>query len=133
MAKYKFIYTGDFMGDLEDECNSIKKQIERSLNLPKGSVEITIKEGNPTGTDFDVLFFDWGGATIGNSMMEHFCRGFINEAIECPSKLYVMTSTFTAQYMKDELEQELKLEHAKLPNIFLSIEDAMPYIKTYLT
>ena len=130
--KYKFIYCGDYMGDLEEECNDIRKQIERKLKLKEGSLIIEIKEGNPIGTSFDILFFDWGGATIGNSVMEHYCRGFINEAKECPNKLYIMTSAMTGQYMEDELKDELEMEHEPIPNIFLNIDKALPFIKTYL-
>jgi len=49
------------------------------------------------------LFFDWGGISVGNSMLEHFCRYIINHAEDHPGNVYVMTSQMTEAAMIDAL------------------------------
>lgn len=70
------------------------------------------------GFDFDILFFDWGGMSMGNDMLGSFCRQIIEEAENHPSKVYVMTSKFTGAAMEDAL-RELK---DRPFNIYLSVE-----------
>ncbi len=113
----KVIYFGDLMGDLEEE----KRIIQRKLF--NGGIEFT----NFTTTDeppfdqmYDILFFDWGGMSLGNSLLDTFCKEIIDIAEDNPSKYFVMTSTFTSEAMKDALNY--LQEDVKLPNIYLSIE-----------
>lgn len=73
---------------------------------------------------YDILLFDWGGASLGNSNMRHFCRYILNEAIEKPSRIYIMVSTFTADAMKEALD-DFQQANGELPaNVFLKISDA---------
>ena len=72
---------------------------------------------------FDVLFFDWGGMSLGNSLLEYFCRYIIKHAEDNPNRVYVMVSNFTSYAMVDAIEA-LKDDNGKVPfNIYLSIED----------
>lgn len=118
----KYLYVYDFMGDGIAEAFDISKIILKNTGL-KIDIESSedpnlIEDGN-----YDVLFFDWGGASIGNSMLEHFCDRILDAARNMPTRLYVMTSTFTRQAMI-ELMAELKLETEEIPkNLFLSVED----------
>ncbi len=77
---------------------------------------------------FDVLFFDWGGMSLGNSCMEHFCRYIYKHAEEHSSRFYVMVSSFTAEAMKDAIKEFGK---DKPFNIFLNIEDFSIWLKKY--
>ncbi|MAF43731.1 MAG: hypothetical protein Unbinned7913contig1002_18 [Prokaryotic dsDNA virus sp.] len=130
---YRFVYLGDYLGDLNEECNDIKVEIQLKLSISNSKpIVIKIIKQYPKALDFDVLFFDWGGASIGNSMMDHYCRDFIRDAKENSNKLFVMTSTMTAQYMGEELDNYLPEDRKLISNIFLNITDALPYIKTYL-
>ena len=73
------------------------------------------------------FIFDWGGMSIGNSMLEHFCQYILDEAREHPSRIYIMASAFTRDAMED-LQSMMRDE--KFPNIYLSIEN---YCKSVLT
>lgn len=81
---------------------------------------------------FDVLFFDWGGMSLGNSLLESFCDEILEHAEEHPSKIYVMTSTFTESAMKDAMYQygdRIK----DVSNVFLNIKSAIPYLKSQMS
>jgi len=73
----------------------------------------------PFGESYSILFFDWGGMSLGNSLMEHFCKYIIKEAIDRPSVDYVMTSRLTKNAMEDAKSQIPN----DIPNIYLSVED----------
>lgn len=69
--------------------------------------------------------------SFGNDMMGSFCRQFISEARENPSKLYIMVSSFTKEAMEDALSY-LDNDHEERPaNIFLEIEDAISVLKAW--
>ena len=72
---------------------------------------------------YDVLFFDWGGMSLGNDMLSHFCDYILKEAEENPSKMYVMASSFTSRAMKD-CAQMMRLNDAPDPpcNVFLDFK-----------
>ena len=122
----KYIYFGDLNGDLEEERDMIKGQLkDAGIN-----VEIDITDVPPFDDAFDVLFFDWGGMSIGNSMMEHFCREFLGMADECPNRIFVMVSMFTAMAMEDALEYVNRFDDPPA-NLFLNLEKAIPLIKAW--
>ena len=81
------------MGDWEKEVQDIQDQT---------GLNVTYME-NPNFENyyFDVMFFDYGGMSMGNSMLESFCRRILKHAEDHPQKFYVMTSTFTAYAMND--------------------------------
>ena len=88
----------------------------------------------PFGDDapaFDVLFFDWGGMSIGNSLLEHFCRYIVEDARAKPERLYLMVSDFTARAMRD-FESELTASKEELPeNVFLDCGAFAAYCKRH--
>jgi len=122
-----FVYFADPMGDIEDEANIIKKKLKEN-DICYKKFKITDSSNVFDDKYFDVLFFDWGGMSIGNSLLETFCKQILEHAKEHPSKLYVMTSMFTEEAMKDALIDS-NGEILKIANIFLSLEDAIPYLK----
>jgi len=119
-------YWYDLMGDPDEEIDAIKKQlshfdVDLKFKFRKSGVPMLDKK-------FDVLFFDWGGMSIGNSLMESFCREILFHAQEHPSKIYIMTSSFTEQAMKDMMIQ-YRNELKDTSNVFLNIKSAAPYLK----
>jgi hypothetical protein len=67
--------------------------------------------------DFDILLFDWGGMSMGNSVLQDFCREIIKHAEDHPSRVYVMASSFTGRAMMDAMA-----EMGDRPaNVYLSI------------
>jgi hypothetical protein len=131
----KWLYFCDLMGDADVELEDIKRELsdlQRESSCPKFKIpEIEITTLPPSQINFDVLFFDWGGMSIGNSLLDHFCEHFIDDAREHPSRIYIMTSYFTMRAMEDALRY-LDREKSEIPkNIFLTIDDAMPYLKDY--
>lgn len=78
---------------------------------------------------FDVLFFDWGGMSIGNSMLEHYCRYIIEQAQNKPDVYYVMTSFMTSLAMKDAMEYFEERDGTKSHNIWL--DDLDKYFDKY--
>lgn len=123
----KCIYFADCMGNLEQEKNSIQQILsDEGIDL-----NIEIRDTPPFKEYFDVLFFDWGGMSIGNSLLEHFCGYIIDHAREHPNRVYIMTSLFTRDAM-DDLREEIKYETEEFPaNIFLEIEAAIPLLKAW--
>lgn len=115
----KVIFFCDMMGDIEED---LKYQVEYPL-LSEGiefdKIETTTTP--PFDSYFDVLFFDWGGMSLGNSMLEHFCKHIMKMAHEQPSRYFVMVSTFTSAAMKEALDYMDSDE--KLPNIYLTVKD----------
>lgn len=76
--------------------------------------------------DFEVLFFDWGGMSLGNSLMEHFCSYIHKHAEEHPNRFYIMVSSFTSEAMKEAIEEFGK---EKPFNLFLCIKDFAFWVK----
>ncbi len=118
----KAIYWHDW-ADKEDEQSDLKIQV---LN-PCEEAKILLKKINCFDLpqclfeeDYEILFFDWGGMCIGNSLMESFCREIYKHAEDHPNRFYVMVSSFTASAMKDAISEFGK---DKPFNIFLSIEE----------
>lgn len=55
---------------------------------------------------FDILFFDWGGMALGNSIMEHYIRRILKAAEVKQSTLFILVSSFTHAYMEQELNSQ---------------------------
>ena len=122
----KCIYFADLMGDIQQE----KRQILRELKHDYGiELEITATDRPPFERKFDVLFFDWGGMSMGNSMLHSFCEEIVKHAENHPSSLYIMTSSFTEEAMKDMIDDLPK--EGKPANVFLCIKDAVPLLKAW--
>jgi hypothetical protein len=112
---------------------SDKQTYEETVRFKEEFIENGIEIGEIETTDnppfggrksYDILLFDWGGACIGNSNTRHFCRYILDEAIEKPSRIYIMVSTFTADAMKEALDSFEKANGELPANVFLNITDA---------
>lgn len=115
----KYLYFHDHTENLELEVECIKKRLQEKTGLQP---EIETTDIPPFDDKYyDVLFFDWGGMSIGNSMLEKFCEYIVNQAEEKPNRIYIMTSLFTRDAMKDVLS---RYEENSIPkNVFLEIND----------
>ena len=88
-------------------------------------LRLTLTDMYPRGEKYDYLFFDYGGMSLGNSLMESFCREIVRDADMYPNRTYIVVSTFTSYAMKDAQEDFGK----DLPNVFLSISDFVAFHK----
>ena len=124
--KETVLYFHDFMTN-EDQTKEEIRHLQREFH-DNGLLVREIKETEtPPFRDkeyYDILLFDWGGAMIGNSCMRHFCISILEEALEKPSKVYIMSSHYTTEAMK-EAQKSFKEANGELPaNVFLNIKDA---------
>jgi hypothetical protein len=123
-TKARAIYFADPIGDVEDERDDILDDMEEyGITM---SIETTIEP--PFSKRFDVLFFDWGGMSVGNDMMRHFCRDIIRCADDNPGRIFVMVSTFTEEAMEDALST---FSGNKPDNIYLNIDSAITALKVF--
>jgi hypothetical protein len=79
-------------------------------------------------SEFEVLFFDWGGMSFGNSLLDDFCRQIHNIAADQPDRFYVMVSLFTREAMNEAIKE---FGNNKPYNLFLSINDFGSWLKKY--
>ena len=125
----KYLYFCDSMG--EPEAEQERDVIKDTLSENGINIDIEVIERPTWDQDFDVLFFDWGGMSVGNDMMGSFCRHFVEDARNKPNRLYIMTSSFTKEAMVDALET-MRGDHEEDPkNVFLTVEDAVPLLKEW--
>jgi hypothetical protein len=115
----KMVYFSDFEGDHDQELDLIQERCEDVLGFKPNIMHTTrppfFKDSGHE--DFDVLFFDYGGiGTVGHSMFDHMSRALLEDAENHPSKVYIIVSTFTWDYMK-EARKEFQ---DKLHNVFVS-------------
>lgn len=112
----KLIYFCDIMSD-EDEQQKELVAIQESLDrILAEKAEVELVDRPPFGhVDFDILFFDYGGMNLpGNSLFEHMSNYLLKDAENHPSRIYVITSEMTWDYMR---EARLEFE-GKLHNVF---------------
>lgn len=132
MKKLVVHYFADIMGDLESQCDILKKLLN-GLNIPYEFMLIDFSEASQPHPftpplQYDILFFDWGGMSIGNSILENGVREILKLAVDYPNKFFVMDSSFTAAAMEDA-QRELEDEEKNIPaNIFL---DTCKFIDFY--
>ena len=109
------------MGDLKVEGMAI----ERILRAHGIRVKVEIVEYLSQALDgsFDVMFFDWGGMCIGNSILESSCEHILEDAHEHPSRDYVMTSDMTEFAMKDAIKMSEGNLLGKPTNLFLTPQE----------
>ena len=123
----KAIYFADCFGDLQEEKRNIQRELHRNgIDLKIIAIDTPPKE------NYDIMFFDWGGMSVGNNMLEHFCEHWIEDAREHPSRIYVMASTFTKNAMEDLRGYEEREIEEFPKNIFMSVEAAIPFLKELL-
>lgn len=121
--KARVFYWADMMGDVQEEADILVAMFLENNDINFHPIEI--KE-YPSCLEerFDVLFFDWGGMSIGNSLMETFCKNILDSAENHPSRIYIMNSVFTKLAMEDA-QYEMETD---LANVFLSADDAIPLL-----
>ena len=108
-----------------------------SLNIPCISslsgklynTDVPPMRGSGEERNYDILFFDWGGASAGcQGLFDSFCRQILEESLDCPSKVYVMCSLFTTIAMK-EAKAEFERDNGSVPpNVFLTIKEASEFL-----
>lgn len=117
-----------------DICDEPEQEMRMYILNPlkaKGILFDKIKrvEVPPFDEKFDILFFDWGGMSMGNTLLENFCNEITELAKDNPSRWFVMVSTFTSAAMKDAMVHDGEL--VQLPNVYLDINEfANAYNKT---
>ncbi len=117
MKNLRVIYFCDIDDGMEQERLDIQKFLARVHGL---KTKVELWDVPPFEERFDVLFFDWGGMSMGNSMLEHFCGYVIENAENNPGRIYIMSSSMTEYAMKEALAE---LED-KPNNIYLTKEKA---------
>ncbi len=117
----KAIYVGDCMTDTREEARTIQSALlEKGIKTKVRVVEYL--QAALEGT-FDVLFFDWGGMSVGNSLLERNCEYILDDAHEHPSRDYVMTSLFTKLAMDDAVATAERNHLGKPANLFLTLDE----------
>jgi hypothetical protein len=113
-AYYWYDLTGDWKEDLVIQVN--EPCIENGIIIKKIIPEAG--GGQCLAKDFDILFFDWGGMSVGNDCLQRFCRYILDDAENHTNRYYVMVSMFTEEAMKDAV---MDFGKSKPFNVFLSV------------
>jgi len=106
----------------EEELEQLKRELEYEGVEVMADITVTTMPPFarfPDPVNYDILFFDWGGMSLGNSILDHFCREILREAEDYPSRIYVLVSRMTMEAMLDAMESM----SSRLPNLFLTIKD----------
>ena len=130
IIRAKAVYFADDLWEFH--YDSIEEEFKESIQIPSNREGVSFENVQctslpPFGETYSILFFDWGGMSIGNSCMESFCRQIIREAKDRPSTDYVMTSTMTRDAMKDMLDDFP--EAKEYANIYLNLDDYLVSLK----
>lgn len=124
------LYFHDFMineEEIQEEVRIFQRDFfNNGIQIDK--IETTDTPPFNEKKSYDILLFDWGGAMIGNSMMHHFCKYILDEAIEKPSRIYIMVSIFTAEAMKEALYDFKQANKELSANVFLNISEACKFL-----
>ena len=128
--KGEVLYFHDFMSNEQESKEELDNIIaEFKENGIEFESEVKDTDTPPMGNGgYDILFFDWGGASVGcQGLFDSFCRHILEEALECPSKVYVMCSAFTTRAMV-EAKKEFERDNGEVPpNVFLTIKEAAEF------
>ena len=120
----KIIFFHDYLDDHSTELNTIVHNLKNfDFEIDKDDIEKVLTP--PLNKKFDILFFDYGGVSIGNSILHSFCKNIFYMAEEYPNRDFIMQSNFTREAMSDILRENDKI----LPNIFLDIDTWYQYRK----
>lgn len=116
-------YWADAASDLEKDWEHIKWLLDE-----EGIVIKNLKmDYHPPkhGEFYDVLFFDYGGISMGASGLVEWAINELSDLAENnPSKYYVLTSRFTV-----DAAEEFDLNYEVKENIFSSVNDFIEEIK----
>ncbi len=133
--KDRVLYFADPM--LTYGCDSLEEEFDSLINLhlvANGILFNRVKctSDPPFGPasrnrprDFDILFFDWGGAGLfGDGVLNDYCRQILDDAQDHPRTIYVVTSAFTSMAVKEAMADFMGDAPA---NIFLDLKDFIKY------
>lgn len=73
----------------------------------------------PDHKHYSILFFDYGGMSAGNSMLESLAKLLVKTAEEHPNRLYCMASIMTTHAVRDAME----LLDLRPANVYLELDD----------
>lgn len=124
----KILYVSDpmlsyFVENQHQEFHEIVENPLLNRNILVNGKRLRLHEWYPQGENFDYMFFDWGGMSVGNNIMETYCRLIAKEAKDYPSRIWIVVSTFTSYAMEEAIEEFGNENH----NIFTSIDDFASY------
>lgn len=122
-------YFADLMGDINEEIEHLKLKVKNLIDI---DMEIKQMESPKFDKKYDILFFDWGGMSMGNSLLESFCRELFKRAELYPGRIFIMTSSFTAYAMEDAIFH-MGDSGVRPNNIYLDVDSAKNAIKSFYT
>jgi hypothetical protein len=73
----------------------------------------------PEHRHYSILFFDYGGMSAGNSMLESLSKFLVRTAEEHPNRLYCMVSIMTTDAVRDAMD----LLDLRPANVYLELDD----------
>lgn len=133
-VKETVLYFHDYMTDENETKQEVKALVDEfrsngiEFEFGVSSTEVAPFQGESSPRSYDILLFDWGGASMGNDMLGHYCKRILKEAIDNPNRVYVMASKFTLRAMK-EAQESFNAANGGLPhNVFLTVSDACEYL-----
>ncbi len=123
----KIVFVTDFGSDYKEDLKHLLLQLD-GIGVELKPKQIKHKEvvWEALESDFDILFFDWGGMSLGNDMLGSQCRALTSHAEEHPSKVYIMASLFTGYAMQDALDEFLG---RKMGNVIIDIQDQKDLVR----
>jgi hypothetical protein len=129
----KIIYFSDPMFSMlvdtpEQEFKECVESPLENRGILVDGLRLSLTDMYPRNERYDYLFFDYGGMSIGNSLMESLCREIVRDADRYPNKTYIVVSTFTGYAMKDAKDEF----GTNLPNIFLSIDEFATFHRKFM-
>ena len=97
----------------------VESYLERGVRLDWREAEV-FRPGECAGAD--LIAFDWGGAAIGNSMMEDQLRRLLSWAADNASALVAIRSALARPWIEAEVS-----EHDLPPNVFLDLPRGLDF------
>jgi hypothetical protein len=89
-----------FCDEGSDDWNQYFKTEFDNANITFSDIKI-FDNPNAFTESFDIFMFDWGGMSLGNSMLDHFIRYLYKMANDNPNKDFVLLSRFTERAYED--------------------------------
>ena len=96
---------GSVLMDSNNEFTELVEKYETECGLKLDArLEDVFNAVNATGVE--LIVFDWGGMSLGNSLMEHQIRTLHRWADDHPSALIVIRSALGSRWIDREIENE---------------------------
>lgn len=110
---------------IDKEFKEVVETPLESHNLLVNGLNTKLMLSYPSSEKYDFLFFDYGGMSIGNSLMESFIRDILRDSERYPNRYFIMVSKITSYAMRDAMETLGEYRH----NIFLDLNSFIGYYK----